>query len=625
MRLKDMSPRTEASQRYRVKVLGLDDYQALVACQDACPLRTDTKGYTKAIADGDYERAYRIARETNPLVSVCSRVCQAPCEDACNKGEGDGPVAMRALKRFACDRQGGGSGSAIKEGREDLAPEGNRTSDTASGGVSGLLRRARAKGRERPGSDGAQHRVAIVGSGPAGLAAAHDLALLGYSVTILEAAPVPGGMLGWGIPEFRLPRDVLQAEIDAILELGVELKLNTPLGKERTIDDLKQEGYEAVFVAIGQQASRLLSLEGSDLDGIWAGISYLRDYEKMPIGKLCLVIGGGGVAIDCAQLALRQGAETVRVACLEPWEDMPARGSEKRDAEEEGIRFFPALGPKRFLGDGGHVRGVEFLEVESVFDNQGNFSPVLRPGTETTLEADTVLLAVGQSPEKTVLCDATSPLETTPHGTIRVDENLATTVPGVFAGGDILDGPQSVVHALSQGKKAAQSIDEYLSGRKLRVRKRAWMRVLEPESVNKGADRIAPVRSPKRALEQRISSHEEIELPYEEMEARRQAARCRQCHVQTVFDRTLCIRCGTCVDTCVENAYKMVGLEDIAGDEEVDKLIEVLSRSGPPGREMTVIIKDETRCVRCGVCARRCPTGAITMEAFHVEEEWEYE
>ena len=211
-----MPPRTEASERYRVKVLGLEDYEALVACQDGCPLRTDTKGYTKAIADGDYERAYRIARENNPLVSICSRVCHAPCEDACNKGEGDGPVAMRALKRFACDRQGGTSGFAIREGSQDLAAEGNRAREATSGGLSGLLRRAKEKERGRPASDGAEHRVAIVGSGPAGLAAAHDLALLGYSVTILEAAPVPGGMLRWGIPEFRLPRDVLQAEIDAL-------------------------------------------------------------------------------------------------------------------------------------------------------------------------------------------------------------------------------------------------------------------------------------------------------------------------------------------------------------------------------------------------------------------------
>ena len=391
-----MSPNTEASERYRVKVLGLEDYEALVSCRDACPLRTDTTGYTKAIVDGDYERAYRIARETNPLVSVCSRVCQAPCEDACNKGEEDGPVAMRALKRFACDRHGVGSGLAVKEELERLEAEGNVETDTVSSDILGLLRPAKTHECGDPVSRERPDRVAIVGSGPAGLAAAHDLALLGYSVTIYEAAPAPGGMLRWGIPEFRLPRDVLQGEIDAILELGVALKLNTPIGKERTIDDLKREGYEAVFVAGGLQASRSLSLEGSDLDGVWGGIPYLRDYERMPVGKRCLVIGGGGVAIDCAQLALRQGAETVMVACLESWEEMPARGSEKGDAEEEGIRFFPSLGPQRFLGEEGHVRGVEFLEVESVFDSQGNFNPTLRPGTETNLEADTVLLAVGQ-------------------------------------------------------------------------------------------------------------------------------------------------------------------------------------------------------------------------------------
>jgi formate dehydrogenase beta subunit len=620
-----MSPKTKSSDRYRVKVLGLEDYQALVACREACPLQTDTKGYTKAIAEGEYESAYRIARQTNPLVSVCSRVCQAPCEDACRRGgEEDGPVAMRALKRFACDRHGVGSGLAVKEEFERLEEEGNLARDTLSRDVLGLLRLAKARECGEPESRERQDRVAIVGSGPAGLAAAHDLSLLGYRVTIHEAATIPGGMLRWGIPEFRLPRHVLQAEIDGILDLGVEMRLNSPIGKALTIDDLKGEGYKAIFVAVGLQAPRTLALEGSDLDGVWGGITYLRDYEKIPVGKRCLVIGGGGVAIDCAQLALRQGAESVTVACLESWEEMPASGSEKEDAGQEGIRFFPALGPKRFLGQGDHVRGVEFLEVESVFDSLGSFNPTLRPGTETILEADTVLLSVGQSPEASLLDDLAG-LETSPAGTIRVDASLATNIPGVFAGGDILAGPQSVVHAISEGKKAAQSIDEYITGRSLRVRKKAWMQVLEPGFANPDAEKTAAAKPPKRPVEQRIASHEEIDLPYEEDQARRQAARCRQCHVQTVFDRSLCILCGTCVDTCVENAYKMVRLEDVEGDEEVEGLTRVLSGSGPSGRSMTAIIKDETRCVRCGVCARRCPTGAVTMEAFHVEEEWEHE
>jgi pyruvate/2-oxoglutarate dehydrogenase complex dihydrolipoamide dehydrogenase (E3) component len=302
---------------------------------------------------------------------------------------------------------------------------------------------------------------------------------------------------------------------------------------------------------------------------------------------------------------------------------MPARDSEKEDAEEEGIRFFPSLGPKRFLGEGGRVKGVEFLEVASVFDSRGSFAPTFHPGTETILQADTVLLAVGQSSEGSALLEEAG-LEVTAQGTIRVDEKLATSVPGVFAGGDILSGPQSVVHAISAGKKAAQSIHEYITGRRLRIKRKARMRVVEPEFAARGASRTTAVRSPRRPVEQRITSQEEIELPYEEEQARAQAARCRQCHVQTVFDRKLCILCGTCVDTCVENAYKMVRIEDVEGDEEVEKLIDAVARSGPSsGGRMTAIIKDETKCVRCGVCARRCPTGAVTMEAFHVEEEWE--
>ncbi len=618
-----MSAGTKSSEKYRVKVLGLEDYEALVACRQACPLQTDTKGYAKAIAEGDYERAYRIARQANPLVSVCSRVCQAPCEDACNRGERDGPVGMRALKRFACERHRDSPGRVVAPEQDGPTGEGIPW-EYLSGDLRGLLAPAKAREGEAHESKGLRVRVAVVGSGPAGLAAAHDLALLGYRVTLFEAAPVPGGMLRWGIPEFRLPRDVVRAEIDAILDLGVTLRVNTPIGGDRTIDRLKQEGYGAIFLAVGLQASRSLALEGSDLDGVWGGLTFLRDHERMAVGKRCLVIGGGGVAIDCAQLALRQGAGEVMVACLESWEEMPARGTEKMDAAEEGIRFFPSLGPVRFLGQAGRVTGVEFREVESVFDSQGNFNPTLRPDTAMILEADTVVVAVGQSPDESILGEAAS-LETTPGGALRVDENLATNIPGVFAGGDILAGPQSVVHAISQGKKAARSIHEYLTGRKLHARKRAWMRAVEPASANRDSGRTEAVRAPKRAAQQRIRSREEIELPYEEEQARREASRCRQCHVQTIFDRRLCILCGTCVDTCVENAYKMVRLEDVEGDERVAKLTEAASRTCPAGRSMTAIIKDETRCVRCGLCARRCPTGAITMEALQVEEEWGYE
>ncbi len=617
--------KTEPASKYRVRLQGVEEYQAQTSCRNACPLGTDTKGYIRAIAEGDYTKAFLLARRTNPLVSICGRVCQAPCEEACGKGEKEGPVALRALKRFACEQHGARSPRVVERMLEELHEKGGPALDVPGGGVLELarLRRSRAGAAGTPEAMG--RGVAVIGSGPAGLAAAHDLALLGYPVRIFESAPEPGGMLRWGIPEFRLPRELVQQEVDAILRVGVELELNSPIGKEKTLTDLRKQGFRAIFIAAGLHASRSLNLEGSPLKGVSSGLTYLRDYEKIPVGKTCLVVGGGGVAIDCAQRALRQGAETVIVACLESWEEMPARAHEKNDAAEEGIRFHPSLGPNRVLGEEGSVTGVEFLQVESLWDPRGNFRPVFRPQTETVLKADSVILAVGQSsgfPD----FQGNDALDTTSEGTIRVDEKGETNLPGVFAGGDIAYGPQSVVNAVADGQKAARAIHEYLEGRKLRLRKKGFMRPLEPGFENTRCETIQPAAPPRRPPAERIRDRRsEIELTFLESRAREQAARCRQCHIQTVFNRRLCILCGTCVDTCVHNAYKMVRLEDLEGDETFRRVTRTLRQQAGSDRMMTAVIKDEERCVRCGACARRCPTGALTMEAFHAEEEWEYE
>ena len=616
--------KVETASKYRVNVQGFEAYQARTSCRSACPLGTDTRGYVRAVADGDYAKAFLIARRTNPLVSICGRICQAPCEDACGKGGGEGPVALRALKRFACEQHGIRSPRVVERMLDEINETGGPALDVTGSDVLELarLRRSRADtGREPEGVGG---RVAVIGSGPAGLAAAHDLALLGYKVTIFEAAPVPGGMLRWGIPEFRLPRDLIQREIDAILGMGVELELNSPIGERKTLTDLRKEGFRAVFVAAGLHAPRSLNLEGTHLRGVFNGLTYLRDYKMIPVGKNCVVVGGGGVAIDCAQLALRQGAENVVVVCLESWEEMPARSHEKNDASEEGIRFHPSLGPKRILGEDGAVTDVEFLEVESVIDGQGNFRPVLRPRTEKVLKADSVILAVGQASGFPVF-QGMDALDTTPAGTIRVGEKCETNLPGVFAGGDIVYGPQSVVKAVADGRKAARAMHEYLGGRKLRLRKKGFMQILEPGFENTRCERIKPVAPPRRPAAERVRNRGGIDLVYTEGRAREQAARCRQCNIQTVFNQRLCILCGTCVDTCVHNAYKMVRLEDVKGDETFRKVTQALRTRARPGRKMTAVIKDEERCVRCGACARRCPTGALTMEAFHFEEVWDYE
>ncbi|GLI39333.1 FAD-dependent oxidoreductase [Geobacter hydrogenophilus] len=611
------------SGKYQVKILGIEDYQAMTACQSACPLGTDTKQYVRAITEGDYEKAFLIARQTNPLVSVCSRVCTAPCEKSCRKGEQGHPVDIRALKRFACDRHGVASPRAVATRLEEISRQNGWVGDRTGNHI--LTMSAAQKAGTAATSRKSAPRVAIIGSGPTGLSAAHDLALLGYRVTIFEAAPYAGGMLRTGIPAFRLPKEVLQQEIDAILNLGVELKLNSPIGEDLTLADLKTQGYESVFITIGlQDPLRILNIEGTDLAGIYSGVEYVRDHEKIRLGKRCLVIGGGGVAIDCAQHAVRQGAEQVMIACLESWETMPASLTEREDAQEEGIAFHPALGPRRFIGHNGHVVGVEFLQVSSIFDSEGRFSPTFVPDSTTTMEIDSVILAVGQASTAPSLAGLAG-LDLTPNGLIRAAEDMSTNLPGVFAGGDVRwRFTRNATDAIADGQKAARSIHGYLSGHSPQVTRKGFMRPVSPDFENTRCDTIAPVPIPKRDAGERVRTKEEITIGFGEAEAREQAARCRRCNIQTVFERSRCLRCGTCVDTCVNGALRIVRMADIQGDENVEKLTDALKKSAPTrSKAMTAIIKDESRCASCGMCARRCPGGAITMAEFYCQEEWE--
>jgi len=426
-------------------------------------------------------------------------------------------------------------------------------------------------------------------------------------------------MLRHGIPEFRLPAHVVRGEIDAILEMGVTLKVNTPIGPQRSLGDLMAEGYSAVYVAIGTQVPVPFKIEGSGLEGVYAGLTYLQRHHEIPVGAICVVIGGGGVAVDCAQLALRRGAQRVQVVCLESWDEMPAGRNERLDAWEEGVEFFPDLGPKRIVGDAGHVTGVEFLEVESVFGEGGEFHPVLRPGTERYFEANTVLLAIGQVPHLDVFYGMDG-IKRTQRGMIAVDAECATSVPGIFAGGDVASGPQGIVDAIAQGKKAARSIDRYLTGKVKGGSRRIYFRECDPSFENRESEKIPPLAPPRRSPKERIKDCDEIELAYPEACARTQAKRCVQCHVQTVFDRRRCILCGICIDSCPKNAYKMVRAETIYGDERLEMLKTSVAGSRSGSAQFVAIIKDEERCLRCGMCAKRCPTGAITMQEFFLEE-----
>jgi formate dehydrogenase beta subunit len=607
----------------------------------ACPVNTEAGRYVAAIAEGRYEDAYRYARRPNPMASICGRVCGHPCEDACRRKDFDEPISIRALKRFVTERHGPESRNPI-----DVFPA-----------RPGILRTA---------------KVAIIGAGPAGLSAAHDLALLGYPVTIFEAAPVPGGMLHLGIPEYRLPRQIIQAQVREILDLGPELKVNARLGRDFSIADLRAQGYAAILLAFGLHRSRELSIPGNDLDGIIKGIDFLLNVNlgyQFSIGRKVVVIGGGNVAIDVARSALRYkegrstapdrlteselhvamnelmdvtrtalrlGAKGVDLVCLESRAEMPAFEDEIEEALQEGITIHPSLGPKRFVGKGGKVLGLETIRCTSIFDSQHRFSPVFEPGTEEIIPCDTVILAVGQAADFSFLKPEDG-IEITHQGTIKIDpETLMSTAPGIFAAGDIAFGPRLIISATADGKKAADQIDRYLQGDAWQPRKyQVQITVLDHHEMAANYDEYMRVAIPTLPLERRTGIAE-VEEGYTEEQARREAARCLRCWVNTIFEGnetegTECVLCGGCVDVCPENCLSLIPLARLAVSIEVkdsltqdasyrELMLQHLDPTDLPSEEGSIMVKDETICIRCGLCAERCPAHTITMEAFEVLE-----
>lgn len=593
-------------------------------CRWACPVHTEAGKYAALIGEGRYREAYAVARAPNPLASICGRICAAPCENACRRGEIDAPVAIRALKRFVTERFG-------VESMVDLS-------------VLTEIYGARSRRYEE--------RIAVVGSGPAGLACAHDLALLGYPVTIFEAQPVAGGMLRLGVPEYRLPRELIKLEINAILSLGVELLTGVRVGRDIGLNDLEAKGYRAIFLGVGAQLSRGLAIPGIEADGVLRGTDYLLNVNlgyRVEMGHKVVVIGGGNVAIDVARTAMRGpgtnnverslsivqaldvarsairfGAREVTVVCLESPDEMPSDPQEVAEAAEEGIRFLTRRGPLRVLERNGVACGLETLDVARVFDERGRFNPTMIEGTEKTIEGDTVILAIGQKVDLSFL-GADDRVDLTPQGTLRVDPGtLGTSRPGIFAGGDAAFGPRIAIHAIADGKRAARAIDEYLRGQarpeptlQVNIRRpRAYDREFDYESI----PRQVPPRTP---IARRIGIAE-VEQCFAESQARKEGLRCLHCWTNTVFQQdpvagTECLLCGGCMDVCPEDCIELVpvrrqdlvacGLPPPAPGSE-----------GKAGIVGTLIIKDEDTCIRCGLCAARCPAGTITMQSSDLSE-----
>lgn len=589
-------------------------------CQLACPAGVDVQGYVALAALEKHRDALALVKERNPLPAVCGRVCTRPCEvTGCRRSLLDEAVGIDSIKRYLAD---------LDLGRKDawrpaVAPPNGR-------------------------------RVAVVGAGPAGLSCAWFLALRGYGVALLEEQPEAGGMLRYGIPEYRLPKDVLDLEIGQLLDLGVKLSTNVRLGRDFTVSSLRQGGYDAVFLGLGAWESARLRVEDEDAPGVLSGIDFLRQIglrRKVDLSGRVVVVGGGNTAVDCARTAVRLGASDVRLLYRRTRAEMPASAAEIAEAEQEGVRLELLVAPARVLrGEGGRVAGLECIRMElGEPDASGRRSPQPLRGSEFRVDCDVVLAAIGQATRVKELVDGRVPgflplgesLGLTRWQTLQADaRTFETTVDGVFAGGDVVTGAATVVEAIAAGRKAAHAIDRWVaSGRaepepeEVYSRRDAW-REVRAEDLPPGP-RAARRGMPALLPGERTRDFSEVETGYTREDVRREAARCLECgctalftcdlrryateygadagtfrgaanehapdrrHPLIVLDGNKCILCGRCVRICSE----------VVGVAALGFVRRGFDTAVAPALGRSLL---ETDCVSCGLCIGTCPTGALT-------------
>ncbi len=578
-------------------------------CRAACPVHTDAGAYVTAIAEGRFREAYLIARAPNPFASICGRVCAAPCETACRRGTVDAPIAIRALKRFVTEQFGVESFAASTIWHE-------------------------AHGEVPPATLGS---VGVIGGGPAGLTAAYELRLAGHAVTIYEAADRLGGMMVLGIPEYRLARELIKREIDAVIELGIDVELSFRVGRDATIEELLAR-HESIFLAIGTGRGRDLELPGRELDGVLSAVEYLLNVNqgfRVDLGKRVVVVGGGNVAFDAARSALRAaaggassdatapiagtdddarrgmvttldvaraaaraGVADVIVIALESPEEIPADAEEIAEATSEGITIQYRTGPHRFVGEAGHVTGLETIAVASVFDADHRFNPTFLADTEAVIEADTIILAVGQTADLDLL--GTIELERE-RGGIKVDAvTLRTSHPRIWAGGDVAHGPRNLIDAIADGQRCARSIHDPSIGAdsaprsnevRIELGRRDGFRRLATSY-----DAIARQPIPATPTERR-TGFAEVEVGYDAQGAWVESLRCLRCFDNVMLEPDLCILCGLCVDVCPPDCITIARADVVGVGTE----------------SQSVLLLDEDLCIRCGLCVNRCPPGALSM------------
>jgi NADPH-dependent glutamate synthase beta subunit-like oxidoreductase/ferredoxin len=618
------------------------------------------------------ELGFVIAHDPNPLSTVCGRICGAPCETACRRqviGPDFEPVAIRPIKRVLTERFGPEADENIEKDWEQpiaevqnlieklppLEPPPQRRILPGEGAedVFSQVRWSRRSLLDLTAQRGRKvGKVAVVGAGPAGLTVAYDLALLGHQVTIYEAGAKTGGMMRYGVPVYRIDQVAMDREVQSILDLGVELRLNTPIGAEITLQDLR-DSHDAVFLGIGLMQGRMLDLEGIHLDGVMTAVDLLLNYNmgyQVELGKHVLVVGGGDVAMDAARTALRlgqaQGDDTdseimrtaldvartalrlgvadVRMIALESWEELPASRFELEEAMEEGIELIPRLGPKRILGENGQVRALEVVKVASVFDEQGRFNPEFIPNSEFNLECDTVILAIGQRANLDVLGGADD-VEISPRGLVTINpETLQTTAADVFAGGDVAFGPRLIISAVRDGHVAAMGIEELIQGRRLKTITRTEWEDFPGHTMFPDWTKLDRKRVPNLPIDRRTGISV-VETGYSLDQGALEGSRCLECSVQTIFDGSKCILCNGCVDVCPWDCLKIVRIDELEGDESLQVVLDAHRGSADSAEPLIAMLKDDESCTRCALCAKRCPTYAITMEGFRFQEALVYE
>ncbi len=530
-------------------------------CRAACPAHTDVQAYVGLIAQGKYTEAFEVITSVNPIASVCSMICHHPCEQSCRRCGVDEPLAVRHLKRFAIEKS-----KDYRRAKRKLVKK--------------------TKGKS----------VGIIGSGPSGLTAARDLADLGYSVTLYEKHPVLGGMLAAAIPPYRLPREVLKEDIDDIISKGVEVKTNFEIGKDAKLDDLAKK-HDAVLVAIGLSLSRSLNIPGVEGPGVLLAIPYLEDVafgRKPALGKKVLVIGGGNVAMDVARSARRLGVQNVEMVCLENEQEIPAWKWEVDEAVEEAIKINYRWGPKAVKRENGKVLGLEVTKVLSVFDANKRFAPTFDNKVTTLLEADTIIITIGQMSNLAFLKD--SPVKVDERG--RVEWNPATqmsSAKNVFVAGEVVTGPGSAIAAVANGRRAALAMHLYIQGETIEGRLPAQEKEKIAQMPSEVVEKISKqprMKIKHLAPEVRVKTMDHFEMGYSEAEALEEAGRCRGCGGGAVVDQKKCMACLTCMRVCPYGAPVVTSVSEIRPEY----------------------------CQACGLCAPECPAQAISMVSYDVRE-----